>query len=40
MKNFCYPLMDNNITKSDVNLVINFLKGNKDRIFTQSLEVK
>ena len=40
MKIFYHPLMDNNITKSDVNSVINFLKGNKDRIFTQSLKVK
>jgi CDP-6-deoxy-D-xylo-4-hexulose-3-dehydrase len=40
MKNFYHPLMENNITKSDVNSVINFLKENKERVFTQSLKVK
>ena len=38
-KNFEHPLMDNNITKGDVLAVINFLKKNKDRIFTQSIKV-
>jgi CDP-6-deoxy-D-xylo-4-hexulose-3-dehydrase len=40
MKNFYHPLMNNNISESDVNSVINFLKTNKKRIFTQSLKVK
>jgi len=40
MKTFNHPLMDNNISKSDVNSVIDFLKKNKKRIFTQSLKVK
>ena len=40
MKKFSHPLMDNNITKSDVSAVINFLKKNKKKIFTQSNEVK
>lgn len=40
MKKFSHPLMDNNITKSDVDAVINFLKKNKKKIFTQSNQVK
>ena len=32
--------MDNNISKEDVNAIINFLKQNKERIFTQSKKVK
>jgi len=36
---FSHPLMDNNITKKDVDHVIKFLKGNKERIFTQSKKV-
>ncbi len=39
MKNFSHPLMDNNITNSDVNSVILFLKKNKKKIFTQSTKV-
>jgi glycosyltransferase involved in cell wall biosynthesis len=39
MKNFNHPLMDNNISKSDVNSLIFFLKKNKKRIFTQSKKV-
>lgn len=39
MKNFSHPLMDNNITNSDVNSVILFLKKNKKKIFTQSAKV-
>ena len=38
-KNFNHPLMYNNITKNDVNVLINFLKKNKKRIFTQSKKV-
>ncbi len=40
MKRFSHPLMDNNITNSDVNAVIKFLKKNKKKIFTQSNQVK
>ena len=32
--------MDNNITSSDVGALINFLKKNKKKIFTQSKMVK
>ena len=32
MKNFSHPLMDNNITDSDVNSLISFLKNNKKKI--------
>ena len=39
MKKFSHSLMDNNITKEDVTNVINFLKKNKNRIFTQSRKV-
>lgn len=39
MKNFSHPLMDNNITDSDVNSLISFLKNNKKKIFTQSTKV-
>ena len=39
MKNFTHPLMDNNITESDVNSLISFLKNNKKKIFTQSVKV-
>ena len=39
MKNFTHPLMDNNITDSDVNSLISFLKNNKKKIFTQSIKV-
>src|SRR6056300_424767 len=35
-----HPLMENNITKEEVNKVIYFLKKNKKRIFTQSKKVK
>lgn len=35
-----HPLMDNNISKQDVNAIIKFLKQNKKRIFTQSKKVK
>ena len=31
--------MDNNITDSDVNFLISFLKNNKKKIFTQSTKV-
>ena len=41
LKNFeGLPLMDNNINEDDVNKVIDFLKGNKKRIFTQSKKVR
>ena len=40
MRNFSHPLMENNITSSDVNCLIQFLKNNKKRIFTQSTKVK
>ncbi|MDB3995871.1 DegT/DnrJ/EryC1/StrS aminotransferase family protein [Candidatus Pelagibacter sp.] len=39
MKNFMHPLMDNNITDSDVSSLISFLKNNKKKIFTQSVKV-
>ncbi len=39
MKNFSHPLMDNNITNSDVSSLITFLKKNKKKIFTQSTKV-
>mgnify|MGYP003968882715 FL=1 len=39
MKNFSHPLMDNNITDSDVKSLISFLKNNKKKIFTQSTKV-
>ncbi|MDC0125100.1 aminotransferase class I/II-fold pyridoxal phosphate-dependent enzyme [Candidatus Pelagibacter sp.] len=39
MKNFSHPLMDNNITNSDVNSLISFLRKNKKKIFTQSTKV-
>jgi CDP-4-dehydro-6-deoxyglucose reductase, E1 len=39
MKKFSHALMDNNISKSDVDAVIKFLKENKKRIFTQSKKV-
>ena len=39
MKQFSHPLMDNNITDSDVNSLISFLKNNKKKIFTQSTKV-
>jgi CDP-6-deoxy-D-xylo-4-hexulose-3-dehydrase len=35
-----HPLMENNISKNDVDVVIKFLKKNKKRIFTQSVKVK
>ena len=37
-KNFQHPLMENNITKQDRVVAINFLKNND--IFTQSVKVK
>jgi len=39
MNSFSHPLMDNNITNSDVNSLISFLKNNKKKIFTQSTKV-
>ena len=39
MKNFSHPLMENNITSSDFNSLISFLKNNKKKIFTQSTKV-
>lgn len=39
-KKFNHPLMYNNFSKEDVNQVIKFLKGNKNKIFTQSKKVK
>jgi CDP-6-deoxy-D-xylo-4-hexulose-3-dehydrase len=39
MNKFNHPLMENNITSADVNEVINFLKNNKNKIFTQSTQV-
>ncbi len=39
MKKFSHPLMDNNITDSDVKSLISFLKNNKKKIFTQSTKV-
>jgi CDP-4-dehydro-6-deoxyglucose reductase, E1 len=40
MSNFSHPLMDNNITHSDINEIKNFLIKNKKKIFTQSSKVK
>ena len=40
MENFLHSLMDNNITQSDTDSVIDFLKKNKKKIFTQSTQVK
>ena len=40
MSFFSHPLMDNNIDDSDVESLINFLKKNKKKIFTQSTQVK
>lgn len=40
MSNFFHPLMDNNITNSDINEIKNFLIKNKKKIFTQSSKVK
>ncbi len=39
IKNFSHPLMDNNITDSDINSLISFLRNNKKKIFTQSAKV-
>lgn len=39
MNKFNHPLMDNNITQSDINALIFFLKKNKKKIFTQSKKV-
>tara|TARA_B100001175_G_C19476374_1_gene624560 strand:- start:261 stop:1448 length:1188 start_codon:yes stop_codon:yes gene_type:complete len=39
MKKFSHPLMDNNITDSDVSSLMSFLKNNKKKIFTQSTKV-
>ena len=39
MKKFSHPLMDNNITDSDVSSLMYFLKNNKKKIFTQSNKV-
>jgi len=40
MSKFNHPLMDNNISKKDVSVIIKFLKKNKKRIFTQSKNVE
>jgi CDP-6-deoxy-D-xylo-4-hexulose-3-dehydrase len=40
MSSFNHPLMDNNISESDVYAIIKFLKQNKKRIFTQSEKVE
>jgi len=40
MSKFNHPLMDNNISKNDVSVIIKFLKKNKKRIFTQSKKVE
>jgi len=40
LKKLNHPLMHNNFSKEDVNQVIKFLKGNKNKIFTQSKKVK
>ena len=40
MNKFNHPLMDNNITQSDINALIFFLKKNKKKIFTQSTQVR
>ena len=40
MANFNHPLMENNITEKDISNVIQFLKKNKKRVFTQSEKVK
>jgi len=40
MDHFNHPLMDNNISKDDVSAIIDFLKKNKKRIFTQSIKVQ
>ena len=40
MEKFSHSLMDNNITQSDIDSVVDFLKKNKKKIFTQSTQVK
>ena len=40
MENFSHSLMGNNITQSDTDSVVDFLKKNKKKIFTQSTQVK
>ena len=40
MKSFSHPLMANNIIQEDVDAVIEFLKNNKKKIFTQSNKVR
>ena len=41
IKNFkAHSLMENNINKEDIDVIIKFLKKNKKRIFTQSKKVK
>ena len=39
MNNFFHPLMDNNITNSDIDVIKKFLIKNKNKIFTQSSKV-
>ena len=39
MLKFKHTLMENNISKNDISVVIKFLKNNKKRIFTQSKKV-
>ena len=40
MKKIFHPLMENNITVDDTNHLIKFIKKNKQRIYTQSDQVK
>ena len=40
MKKIFHPLMENNITNDDTNYLIKFIKRNKQRIYTQSNQVK
>ena len=36
MKNFFHPLMENNIDDGDIKALQEFIKKNKNKIFTQS----
>ena len=40
MKKFTHPLMDNNITQSDVNAVVEFLKNNKKKYLLNQVKLK
>ena len=40
MSKFFHPLMDNNISNDDLNSLLKFIKKNKKKIFTQSIQVQ